>query len=153
MRRQTPSMVRFGLSQQSLELGEDLLDRIEVGGVFRQEDEAGSDSPDRLPHRPSLVGAEIVEDHDVAWLEGRHEELFDIGAEAFAVDGPVEQAGRVDAVVAQSGEERRGLPMALRDLSRWPLGAQPRRRVILVLVQVSLIPSRRLFQAAKEPPP
>src|SRR5580704_6104112 len=35
-----------------------------------------------------------------ARLEGRNEELFNIGAEAFAVDGPVEQAGRVDAVVA-----------------------------------------------------
>jgi hypothetical protein len=33
----------FGLSQQSLELGEHLLDRVEVGGVFRQEDEARPD--------------------------------------------------------------------------------------------------------------
>ena len=69
----------------------------------------------------SLVGAEIVEDHDVAWLERRHEELFDIGVEALAVDGPVEQAGRIDAVVAQGGEERRGLPLALRDLVDEPL--------------------------------
>src|ERR1700733_12416144 len=44
------------------------------------------------------------------------QELFDIGVEALAVDGPVEQAGRVDAVVAQGGEESRGLPLALRDL-------------------------------------
>jgi hypothetical protein len=29
---------------------------------------AGSDGPDRLPHRLSFVGAEIVEDHDVARL-------------------------------------------------------------------------------------
>jgi hypothetical protein len=36
--------------------------------------------------------------------------------EALAVDGPVEQAGRVDAVVAQGGEESRSLPLALRDL-------------------------------------
>jgi hypothetical protein len=84
--------------------------------VFRQEDEAGSDIPDRLPHRLSLVGAEIVEDHDVARLERRDKELFDIGVEALAVDGPVEQAGRFDAVVAQGGEESRGLPLALRDL-------------------------------------
>ena len=67
---------------------------VEVGGVFRQEHEAGSDIPDRLPHCLSLVGAEIVEDHDVARLERRDEELFDIGVEALAVDGPVEQAGR-----------------------------------------------------------
>ena len=107
---------RFGLSQQSLELGEDLLDRVEVGGVFGQEDEAGSDSSDGLPHPLPLVGAEIVEDHSVARLEGRDEELLDIGAEAFAVDRAVEQAGRIDAVIAKSGKERRGFPLALRDL-------------------------------------
>jgi hypothetical protein len=101
---------RFRLSQQSFELGEDLLDGVEVGGVFRQEDEAGSDIADRLPHRFSLRGAEIVEDHDVARLQRWHEDLFDIGVEALAVDGPVEQAGRVDAVIAQGGEESRGLP-------------------------------------------
>ena len=100
---------------------EDLLDGVEVGGVFRQEHQAGSDIPDRLAHRLSLVGAEIVEDHDVARLERRDEELFDIGVEALAVDGPVEQAGRFDAVVAQGGEESRGLPFALRDLVDEPL--------------------------------
>ena len=49
----------------------------------------------------------------VARLQRRREELFDIGVEALAVDGPVEQAGRVDAVVAQGGEERRGLARRL----------------------------------------
>ena len=63
-----------------------------------------------------LVGAEIVEDNDVARLEGRGEELFDIGAEAFAVDGAVEQAGRIDPVIAQGGKKRRGLPAAMRNL-------------------------------------
>ena len=120
---------RSRLSRQSFELGEDLLDRVEVGGVFRQEDEAGSDIPDRLAPRLSLVGAEIVEDHDIARLQRRDQERFDIGVEALAVDGPVEQAGRVDAVVAQGGEESRGLPLALRDLvdqalSPWRPAAQ-----------------------------
>ena len=75
------------------------------------------------------MGAEIVEDHDVARLQRRDEELFDIGVEALTVDGPVEQAGRFDAVVAQGGEESRGLPLALRDLvdkalSPWRPSAQ-----------------------------
>jgi hypothetical protein len=35
---------------------------------------------------------------------------------ALAIDRSVEQAGCVDAVVAQGGEERRSLPLALRDL-------------------------------------
>src|SRR6478672_1916457 len=90
-------------------------------GEYFGRNEAGSDIPDRLPHRLSLVGAEIVEDHDVARLERRDKELFDIGVEALAVDGPVEQAGRFDAVVAQGGEESRGLPLALRDLVDEPL--------------------------------
>jgi hypothetical protein len=62
------------------------------------------------------VGSQIVEDRDVARLKRRDVELFDIGVEALAVDGPVEQAGRVDAVVAQGGEESRGLPAAVRNL-------------------------------------
>jgi hypothetical protein len=48
--------------------------------------------------------------------------VFDVGVEALAVDGPVEQAGRIDAVVAQGGKESRGLPRALRDLVDEPLG-------------------------------
>ena len=44
---------------------------------------------DRLPYGLSLVRAEIVEDHDVAWLEGWDEEPLDIGAKAFAIDGSV----------------------------------------------------------------
>src|SRR6516162_2403335 len=59
------------LSQQSFELGEDLLDRIEVGRVFWQEDEARPDIADRWSHGLSLVGAEIFGDHDVARFEGR----------------------------------------------------------------------------------
>ena len=90
----------FGLRPfaQSLELGEDLLDRVEVGRVFGQEHEARPDGSDGLSHRLSLVGAEIVEDTTSPGLRVGVQELFDTGAEAFAVDEAVEQAGRVDAV-------------------------------------------------------
>ena len=98
------------------------------------------------------MGAQIVEDYDVARLPRRHEELFDIGLEALAVNGPVEQAGRFDAVVAQRGEESRGLPLALRDRVDEPLslGAQPRRRVMLVFVQ-SLPPRRGVIDEDQPP--
>jgi hypothetical protein len=139
---------RPDLSEQGLELGEDLLDGVEVGGVFRQEQETGSDVPDRLPHRLSFVGAEIVEDDDVARLQRRREKLIDISAETLAVDGSVEQAGRVDAIVAKSGEERRGLPLALRDLvdEAFSLRRPPRSLVMLVFVfvQVSSTKMKRL---------
>jgi hypothetical protein len=92
------------------------------------------------------VGAEIVEDHSVARLEGRREELLDIGAEAFAVNGAVEQAGGVDAVIAKSGKESRGLPLAMRNLVDEALSFRrpARRRVMLVFVQVSSINTNRL---------
>jgi hypothetical protein len=109
------------LSQQGLEFGEDLLDRIEIGRVFREEYKSRPGVADCLPHGLSLVRAEIVEDDDVAWLEGRDEELLDIGAKAFAVDGSVEQAGRINPIVAQRSEECCGLPVALRDLVDEPL--------------------------------
>ena len=75
--------------------------------------------------------------------------LFDVGVEALAVDGPVEQAGqRHDAVVAQGGEESRGVfHFALRDLVGEPLSPlAPSRagRVILVFVQVSSMKTSRL---------
>ena len=69
----------------------------------------------------------VVQDHDVARLKGGREELFDMGAEAFAVDRPVEQAGRVDAVAAQRGEEGRGLPAAMRNLVDEALPSAPSR--------------------------
>jgi hypothetical protein len=93
-------------------------------GEYLLEQEACSGGSDRLPHRFPLVRAEVVEDHDVAGFQRRDEELFDIGEEALAIDGAVEQAGRVDAVVAQGGEERCGLPMAVRDLVNEPLAAR-----------------------------
>jgi hypothetical protein len=49
------------------------------------------------------VGAQIVEDHDVARLKRRDEELFDIGVEVLAVDGPVEQTERSQRITASLG--------------------------------------------------
>src|ERR1700678_1970723 len=94
---------------------------LRSGEYLGQKHEARPDVSDRSSYGLCLVGAEVVEDDDVARLEGRNEELFNIGAEAFAVDGPVEQAGRVDAVVAQGGKESRGLPAAMRNLVDEPL--------------------------------
>ena len=69
-----------------------------------------------VSHGFAFVGAQIVEHDDVVGLEGRDQELLDIGEKALAVDRAVEHAGRLDAVVAQRGEEGRGLPVAVRDL-------------------------------------
>lgn len=107
-----------GLAQEVLELCEDLLDRVEVGGVGRQEQQMRARSPDRGADGLSLVAAEVVEDNDVAGPEGGDQRLLDPGGEAVAVDRAVEQAGRVDAVAAQGRKEGQCAPMAMR-MSAW----------------------------------
>ena len=106
----------LGFSQQRLELGEDLLDGIEIGTIGRQEEELGADGAQGGSHGDTFVAAEIVHDHDVAGLEGWQQELVDPGEEADAIDGAVEQTGRGNAVVSEGGEEGHRRPAAVRRL-------------------------------------
>ena len=125
------------LSQPVLELGEELLDRIEVGRVFRQEEALGAGLSDGRPHGLALVRAEIVHDDDVAGLEGGHEHGLDIEAEALAVDRPVDEPWRGDGIVAQCSQERHGLPVAVLHLG---LDAFPDRRPAVERRHVGLGP-------------
>ena len=49
-----------GLSQQGLELGEELLDRIEIGTVGRKVEQLGADRLDESAYPRPLVAGEIV---------------------------------------------------------------------------------------------
>lgn len=84
----------LGMSHPVFDLGEGLLDRVEIGRVWRQEPEPCSSRSDELPDGGRFVRPEIVHDDDVAWFEHWHELLRDIGPEALAVDRPVEDARR-----------------------------------------------------------
>ena len=95
------------------DLGEGLLDRIEIGRVWRQIPEPGACGADHLPDSNGLVGAEIVHDDDVAGLEHRHELLLDIGAEAVAVDRSIEDARGSETVEPQGAEKGQRAPVAV----------------------------------------
>src|SRR3954451_24660254 len=62
------------------------------------------------------MAAEIIHDHDIAAAQGWHEELLYIRTKAGAVDRPVDDAGRRDAVAAQRGQEGQRAPTAVRHL-------------------------------------
>ena len=94
----------LGLSDERLQFGEDLLDRIEVGRIFGEEEEAGAGGSDRLPHGLAFVRAEIVGHDDIVWLEGRNQERRDVGEEALAVDRAVEETRRLDPIAARNVE-------------------------------------------------
>ena len=125
------SRVRGGFTQQVLQLGEDLFDRVQVGGVFGQEEELGAGRANGLAHRSSLMTSEIVQNDNVARSQGWDENLVDIEPERLAVDGTGEQPWRIDAVVPESGEEGHRLPSAVRNLRAKPATTKsppPQRR-------------------------
>jgi len=110
-----------GLTEHVLELGKDLLDRVEVRAVGRQEEQVSARGADGLPDGFTLVAAEIVEDDDVARPEGWDQELLDVSQEAAAVDGTIEDSGRVDTVVPERSQEGQRLPVAVGHLGAQPL--------------------------------
>ena len=83
------------VSQQRLELGEHMFDRIEVLTVGRQEEQLGAGCADRSTHRGSFVAAEIVHHHNVASVQARRQELRDVGQELRPLIGPSNTQGAV----------------------------------------------------------
>ena len=77
-------------ANEGLELREAELDGIEVRAVGWQVPEGGPGGLDGALDAGDLVGPEVVGDDDVAGLQGRHQDLFDVGAEALAIDRAVE---------------------------------------------------------------
>jgi hypothetical protein len=63
------------------------------------------------------MGAEIIHHDNVAGLERWHQQLRDIGTEAFAVDRPIDDAGCCDPVVPKCSEEGHRPPVTVGDLS------------------------------------
>jgi hypothetical protein len=65
MAKQTASTVRAAaFRRKCVKFGEDLLDRVQVGGVFGQEEKLGSCGANELTYGFAFMAAEIVHDHD-----------------------------------------------------------------------------------------
>jgi hypothetical protein len=102
-------------AQMGFEFGEGLLDRIEVGRVWRQIEKLRSCGLDDLAYHVALVGGQIVHHYDVAALQCRHEALFEIAAEDCAIHWFVDHEGRGHGVMSKAGDKGRDLPMTVRD--------------------------------------
>jgi hypothetical protein len=91
-----------GFAHEVFELGEYLLDGVQIGTVGRQEQQVCADAPDCVANGGALVAGEIVHDHNVACREGRDEALFDITLEAVAIDRLIQNAQCIDPVSPRS---------------------------------------------------
>ena len=111
-----------------LELGEGHLDRVEVGRVGRQEQEPGALLRAGWPSALGLLWtARLSRMTTSPFLQVRGELGLDPGVEGGAVDRPLEDPRRDQAVVSQTGDEGLGaLRAAKRRMVAHPLAA-PRR--------------------------
>jgi hypothetical protein len=98
-------------SEERLELGERLFDRIKVGTVRRQKPDVRADGFNRRADLRLFVHHEVIEDDDIARAERRHQNLFDVGEKADIVDRAIEDRRSADPVDRQRGDHRRRLPM------------------------------------------
>ena len=108
------------LSHEMFELGEHLLDRVEVWAVGWQEDEPGALPANGGTDGVAPVAAEIVHDDDVSRAKGWDENLLDIGLKGFTIDRTIKKPWGVDPVMSQCGQEGRSLPVTVRDFGLEP---------------------------------
>ncbi len=101
-------------SHPVFDFGECLLDGVEVWRVWRQEPKPRASRPDRFAHSAGFMAAKIVHDDDIARPEGWNQLLIHIGAEAFAVDWAVKDAGRGETAATQGCEESHRPPVTVR---------------------------------------
>jgi hypothetical protein len=72
------------------ELGEDLLDRVQIGRVFRQQEQPYARRADRAANGTPSVTGEIVGNDDIVRPERRSQHLLDIGQKTLGVHRSIE---------------------------------------------------------------
>ncbi len=77
---------RLGHAHPVFDLGEHLLDWIEVGRIGWQKRQLCICTGDCLAHRFAAMAAKIIHDDDIAWFQCWHQELCNIGMEQMSVD-------------------------------------------------------------------
>ena len=111
-------------AKERFQFREGELDRIEVGAVRRQESDDRAHRFDRGLHRRLLVHDQVVEHHDVAGPQGRHQDLLDVGEKGGIVDRSVEHGGCGHPVPAERGNDGMCLPMTARGVIAEPRAAR-----------------------------
>lgn len=100
-----------GGAQHRLQFGEHLLDRIEIGAVWREIEQLRPRLLDGLAHTGDLVGRKVVHDDHIARSQGGRQALLHVGEEGLSVHGAIQHQRGGQFVMTKTGDERRGFPM------------------------------------------
>ena len=87
------------------QLGEGLLDGVQVWAVWRQGEEPALVSPQRGGGFDVFVGCKVIADHDRSRFDLRDQHLADIGGERFAIHGPFDDPGSNEPIVDKACDE------------------------------------------------
>ena len=122
MASQTVSTLRFAaFRSQCLSLAKSCSIGLRSGEYFGRKKSLAPACSDRAAHGLALVAPRLsMTTMSPGWSVG-DENLLDIEEEPLAVDRPVDEPGRVDAVMAQRGQEGHGLPVAIGHFGLDPL--------------------------------
>ena len=101
------------VAEQGFKLGEDLFNRVEIGGVRRQEAERSAHPLNGGAYGGTLMAAQIVHNNDIAGGERWQQTLFDIGQEAGPVERAIEDTRRGNTVVAQRRHAGQRVPVPM----------------------------------------
>ncbi len=104
-----------GFSEQGLELGKELLDGIQIGRVRRQIAQLCPCRFNGFAYASHRVTAQVVGNDDIAGLERGTEEIPDVGQERRPLHRAIHHQRSRQAVMAQSSENRGGLPVTVRN--------------------------------------
>lgn len=112
------------------ELGEDLLDGVQIGAAGWQKEQMRPGGADRLSDRRPLVTGEIVHHHNVSGVQCGDQFMVNVSGECFGIDRPVKDPGGVDAVMAQSRDKSHRIPVPVGGvaLQTLPLGGPAPQR-------------------------
>ncbi|BAQ50089.1 hypothetical protein Maq22A_2p41615 (plasmid) [Methylobacterium aquaticum] len=125
-------------AQQRLELGEGLLDRVELRAVGRQVHHPSASRRDGLAHARHLVGLKVVEDHHVARPERWDQAAGDVVQDAPAVGSFIEDGCRRQAARTQFRRDGGSLVVPARHWqatapAAWSLAVTKRDRLLVLM--------------------
>ena len=103
------------LLRQALSLANAISMGVQIGAVRRPEAQLGARLLDGVLDAGNTVGGKVVQHHDVTGPECGDQQPFDPGPEGRAIHGAVQHHGRHHPVHPQGSNERRRLPVPVRD--------------------------------------
>ena len=114
---------RGGFAEQRFAFGEQFFDGIEIGGLRRQIADVCLHCFNSLFDARHFVTAYSIGDDDVARVPRRAEEFLDILQKQGAGHGAIRHHRSRDVIMPQSGDERGGMPVAVRHGADAPFAA------------------------------